>query len=469
MNFFYSIFYVSPNLLAAAEVGPGSALGRVALLFGLILLNGFFVACEYAIDKIRGAEIEPEGKGARLRRLVLAQHIATNPEKYFSATRMGITMTTMLLGLLAQPLLGAIFGGLATRFEWDIPARIVTPTTSAMAFALVLAVLVVIGELVPKSVGIRNPVPTVVGFGRMLDLFRRLLYPVSKPLESISAWILRRMLRVDPVREGELVHSSEELQAIVEETGTKSDVTKTEREIVLNALELSDLKVRDIMIPRNEVVCLDVEKDFQENLRIAIDSSHTRMPLIRGHLDNTLGLIHIKDLFRQMGQKEAGLHGIRRELLPVPDKMPLDQLLEFFLREHAHLALVVDEFGGALGVVFLDNVIEQLVGDIHDEFDEQGQEFHRLNDDEFFVEGSLGLHALADHADLELENNDVSTIGGLITQKLGHVPRSGESLEIEDYLATVTKTDGRRVVQVHFKRQPTRVSEEEAELAIEKN
>jgi CBS domain containing-hemolysin-like protein len=308
--------------------------------------------------------------------------------------------------------------------------------------------LVVFGERVPKTVGMRHPAETVRRFGRLMDWSRAVLHPASRPLEAVSAFLLRRVLRIEPVKESEVNASTEELQVLVEES---NDLTETEGQIVQRALELSEMRVRDIMVPRNEVVCLDVDHAFAANLQVAIESRHTRFPLIRGHIDNALGLIHIKDLLKLAGQKEAGLHAIRRDLLPVPDKMPLDQLLKFFLQEHAHLALVVDEFGGTLGVVFLDNVIEQLVGDIHDEFDELDPGFHRIDEHEFFVEGAFGLHELAEHADIELESGEVVTVGGYLTEHLGHVPHSGEFLDIEGYRATVTKTDGRRVLQVHFK------------------
>jgi CBS domain containing-hemolysin-like protein len=146
------------------------------------------------------------------------------------------------------------------------------------------------------------------------------------------------------------------------------------------------------------------------------------------------------------------LHTIKRDLLPVPEMMSLEKLLSFFLSKHAHLGLVVDEFGGTTGIVTLDNVLEELVGDIQDEFDAEKPEFRRLNADEFTVEGSLGLYELHDLAGLELENSDVSTIGGYVTHLLGHLPKQGEHVRIEDYEATITQTDGRRVGQVHFKR-----------------
>jgi CBS domain containing-hemolysin-like protein len=187
-------------------------------------------------------------------------------------------------------------------------------------------------------------------------------------------------------------------------------------------------------------------------LRAALDSRHTRFPLCHGHLDDTLGLVHIKDLLPMMREPRADLTKIRREIFPVPEMMPLEKLLTFFLAKHAHLALVVDEYGGTVGIVTLDNVLEELVGDIQDEFDAEKPELRRVNEHEFVVEGSLGLYELGDLVGLELESADVSTVGGYVTHLIGHLPKEGEQTRIEDYLVTISKTDGRRVEQLHFKR-----------------
>ena len=166
-----------------------------------------------------------------------------------------------------------------------------------------------------------------------------------------------------------------------------------------------------------------------------------------------------------IGKKDADLSSIGRDLVSVPEMMPLDRLLKFFLNRHAHLALVVDEFGGALGIVTLDNVLEELVGEIQDEFDEEEREFLRVNDDEFLVEGTLGLYELTDHADLDLESADVSTVGGYVTHIMGHLPKIGESVDIENYEVTITKTDGKRVVQMRFvRKEKPRESGAEAEV-----
>jgi CBS domain containing-hemolysin-like protein len=200
------------------------------------------------------------------------------------------------------------------------------------------------------------------------------------------------------------------------------------------------------------VVFLNTEASFDENLKTAQESRHTRFPLCEGHLDNTIGLVHIKDLLKLLREAKPDLPSIRRDLLHVPEMMALEKLLTFFLTKHAHIALVVDEFGGTTGIVTLDNVLEELVGDIQDEFDAEKPELRRVSEDEFVIEGSLGLYELKDLMGLEVESDEVSTVGGYVTHLIGHLPKKGETVKIEDYLVTITETDGRRVVRLQFKR-----------------
>jgi CBS domain containing-hemolysin-like protein len=252
----------------------------------------------------------------------------------------------------------------------------------------------------------------------------------------------------------ELAHSEEELRVILAENASAQEVSPLGKEILINALDLRRRVVRDITTPRGEVVFLNTELSFEENLRSAQQSRHTRFPLCEGHLDNAVGLVHIKDLLTLIREDRPDLHRIQRTIFPVPEMMPLEKLLGFFLSKHAHLALVVDEFGGTVGIVTLDNVLEEIVGDIQDEFDAEKPELRKVGVEEFEVEGSLGLYELKDLIGLELESSDVSTVGGYVTHLIGHLPLSGEQTRIEDYLVTITKTDGRRVIQLNFKRVP---------------
>ena len=263
----------------------------------------------------------------------------------------------------------------------------------------------------------------------------------------------------------ELAHSEEELRLILDQSEKSDEVSALGRNLLVNALDLRRRVVRDIMTPRGEVVFLDLEESFEANIKKALESRHTRFPLCRGHLDNTVGLVHIKELVPMMRDPHPDLLRIKRELIPVPEMMSLEKLLNLFLTKHAHLAIVVDEYGGTVGMVTLENVLEEIVGDIQDEFDTEKEEFRKINENEFAVDGALGLYELRDLAGLELESADVSTIGGYVTHLLGHLPKQGEQVRIENYLVTISHTDGRRVGQLHFRK----VSDAETTEAAKKS
>src|SRR5947208_3391602 len=251
---------------------------------------------------------------------------------------------------------------------------------------------------------------------------------------------------------GELAHTEEELRLILSESAKAEEVSALGRDLLINALDLRDRVVRDIMTPRGEVIYLDLEDSFETNVKKAIESRHTRFPLCRENLDNTIGLIHIKELVPMMRDPHPDLMRIKRELIPVPEMMSLEKLLNLFLSKHAHLAIVVDEFGGTVGMVTLENVLEELVGDIQDEFDSEKEEFRKINENEFVVDGALGLYELRDTAGLELDSAAFSTVGGYVTHLLGHLPKQGEQVKIDNYIVTVSQSDGRRVNQLHFKK-----------------
>ncbi|HEY8960865.1 MAG TPA: hemolysin family protein, partial [Luteolibacter sp.] len=301
----------------------------------------------------------------------------------------------------------------------------------------------------------RKAVATTLLLAGPLHVFYKVFRRAIAVLNGTANGLLKHLFRIDPVSESEHVHSADELALLVAESERAQEVTETEREILINALELNELWVRDVMTPRSRVVALDADQPFDKVLEIAQRTKHTRFPLIKGHLDHAIGLVHIKDLLRLVSEPEPDLMRIKRELKIVPDTMPLDLLLKFFLREHAHLAMAVDEFGTPVGIVFLDNVIEELVGDIQDEFDNERTTFNRINENEFVIEGSMTLNDLAGYVEeLYLESGEVTTVGGYITQQLGRFPEVGESIEILGYEAKVTSTDGRRVGQLHFRKLP---------------
>src|SRR5437763_1672400 len=429
---------------------PGVLIGKIAVIAALVGLNGFFVACEFAVVKVRGSQLDALIEEGNLR-ANFVKHVRSHLDAYLSATQLGITLASLALGWVGEQFLVQIlepFFALVNIHSHGV----VTSVSVALAFVGITFLHIVFGELGPKYTAIANPLSVALRIVRPLGVFYLLFRPAIWLLHKSSNLLLQGLLRMRPASGAELAHSEEELRLILEQSERSHEVSTLGRDLLINALDLRDRVVRDIMTPRGEVVYLDLEDSFETNVKKAIESRHTRFPLCRENLDNTIGLIHIKELLTVMRAEHPDLLKIKRDLMPIPEMMPLEKLLKLFLSKHAHLALVVDEFGGTVGMVTMENVLEELVGDIQDEFDFEKEEFRKINANEFTVDGALGLYELNELAKLELESADVSTVGGYVTHLLGHLPKQGEQVKIDNYIVTVSQSDGRRVNQLHFKK-----------------
>ncbi|MEI6871236.1 MAG: hemolysin family protein [Verrucomicrobiota bacterium] len=436
------------------EVGSDAPSVPVFIQLGAVLalvgLNGFFVASEFAIVKVRASQLEAlEAAGERKARLAL--EVTENIEAYLSATQLGITLASLALGWVGEPFVAALIGP-ALHTLGVVSETVANTISVGVAFASITFLHIVLGELAPKTLAISKPVPTTIWVSAPLKVFYQVFRPAIWFLNGAANIFLRKILRLTPIGEHELAHSEEELRVILAESEDAKQVTSIGKEILINALDLRKRVVRDITTPRKEVIFLNTEDSFEENLNLAVTSRHTRFPVCEGHLDNAIGLVHIKDLMLQMRSDQPDLMKARRDILPVPEMMPLERLLTFFLTKHAHLALVLDEYGGTVGVVTMDNVLAEIVGDIQDEFDTALPEFKRVNADEFVVDGALALYELKDLAGLDLESEDVSTVGGYVTHLAGNLPAVGEQVRIAPFEVTVLKADGRRVLEVRFRR-----------------
>src|SRR5438132_9030530 len=452
MNFLFLFLTAAPIAETIIEHwdSPGVLIGKIAAIAALVGLNGFFVACEFAVVKVRGSQLDALIEEGNIR-ANFVKHVRSHLDAYLSATQLGITLASLALGWVGEQFLVQIlepFFALVNIHSHGV----VTSVSVALAFVGITFLHIVFGELGPKYTAIANPLSVALRLVRPLGFFYLLFKPAIWLLHKSSNFLLQTVLRRLPVPSTELAHSEEELRLILEQSEKSHEVSPLGHSLLMNVLDLRQRVVRDIMTPRGDVVYLDLEDDFETNVKKALESRHTRFPLCRGHLDNTVGLVHIKELVPMMRDPHPDLLRIKRELIPVPEMMSLEKLLNLFLTKHAHLAIVVDEYGGTVGMVTLENVLEEIVGDIQDEFDAEKEEFSVINENEFTVDGAVGLYELRDLAGLELESADVSTIGGYVTHLLGHLPRQGEQVRIADYLVTISHTDGRRVGQLHFRK-----------------
>jgi CBS domain containing-hemolysin-like protein len=452
MNFLFLFLITTPIAETISEHWDSApmVIAKLATIGALVALNGFFVAAEFALVKVRRSQVDTLASEGN-KRAGAGKHVIENLNAYLSACQLGITLASLGLGWLGEPFLARMLQPIFSRIGIE-SAAVTTSISFALAFSVITALHIVLGEQAPKILAIQKSLGAALFVSPPLRLFYAVFRPFIWLLNESSNWILVHIFRMPPTGKGELAHTEEELRLILSESAKAEEVSALGKELLINALDLRDRVVRDIMTPRGEVVYLDLEDSFETNVKKAIESRHTRFPLCRENLDNTIGLVHIKELVPMMRDPHPDLMRIKRELIPVPEMMSLEKLLNLFLTKHAHVAIVVDEFGGTVGMVTLENVLEELVGDIQDEFDSEKEEFRKINENEFIVDGALGLYELRDTAGLELDSADVSTIGGYVTHLLGHLPKQGEQVKIDNYLVTITQTDGRRVGQLHFKK-----------------
>jgi CBS domain containing-hemolysin-like protein len=429
---------------------PLVIVGKLGAIAALVALNGFFVCCEFAIIKVRGSQLETlieEGDA----RAAFIKHVRSHLDAYLSATQLGVTLASLALGWIGEQFLAHMLEPIFV-LAGIYSHTLVTSISITLAFIGITFLHIVFGELAPKYTAISNPLPVAMRLVRPLAGFYIIFKPAIWLLHKSSNLLLHTLLHMPRASGADLAHSEEELRLILDQSEKSEEVSPLGRDLLINALDLRERVVRDIMTPRGDVVYLDVGEDFETNLKKVIESRHTRFPLCRENLDHAIGIVHVKELLSMIRDAQPDLMKIKRDLLPVPEMMSLEKLLNMFLSKHAHLAIVVDEYGGTVGIVTLENVLEELVGDIQDEFDTEKEEFRKINENEFVVDGGLGLYELRDAIGLEVDSVDVSTIGGYVTHLLGHLPKQGEQVKIDNYCVTVAQADARRVRQLHFRK-----------------
>ncbi len=434
---------MSPFLVAASVPGGAPPIDPWLGLFLAILLvalNGFFVAAEFALVKVRPTQIDPwvqEG----LKRAKVARHMVRHLDAYLSATQLGITLASLALGWIGEPAFAWLIEPVVRPFIGDNPA-LLHSIAATVAFLVIMILHIVLGELAPKSIAIRKAEGTTLTIALPLFVFYKLTYPAIWLLNHTANYLLR-VVGIAPVSEGELAHTEEELRLLLSTSHT-SVVSKQTRELLDNIFELKHRVARQIMVPRQDVIYLSTTRTIAENLRAARRSGHTRFPLCDGDLDHVVGLIHIKDLFHKE-RPVSTLREVAREISFVPETLELDRLLKRMRTERFHLAAVIDEYGGISGVVTLEDVIEEIVGQIQDEFDVEKPEIRSDGDGVYTVSGGMLVEDLEDELGIELSDRDEDTIGGVVLSELGRTPAVGDQVPLGPVLLEVLDVDNNRI------------------------
>lgn len=430
-----------------------SILLRVLAVVVLVVLNGFFVAAEFALVKVRDTQLKPLAAQGN-RRAKAAGFIVERLDAFLSAAQLGITLASLALGWIGEPVFAAI---LEPVFAW---VQLESPQARhLLAFLFGFSVLTFLhisaGEQAPKWLAIQKPLPTALNVAFPLLWFYRLSYPLVIMLNWASQWMLRQV-GMEPVKEGEHSHSEEELRLLLAAAQKRSGASVFAREILLNALDLRRRLAREVMRPRQEIVSLHTDATLAECLDVAEKTRYSRFPLSEeGDLDRTLGVVHIKDLYamRLKARTGADLLPVSRKLIYVPETGRLDRVMRLLLDRKTHFAIVVDEYGGTVGLVTLENILEELVGQIQDEFDQEKPLLVRTGETTWDISGGLPLHELEELIGEPLQQEGITTVSGWITQRLGGFPKSGDSFFLGNFEIRVERVEGIRVESLRLVRQ----------------
>jgi CBS domain containing-hemolysin-like protein len=429
------------------------------LLLGLILaINAFFAASEVALLSVRDSRLrhlaEEGNAGAKIALALLAQ-----PEKLLSVTQIGVTLASLGLGWAGEDTLYALIMSLFHPILTDGTATILHAVGFVAAFAVMTYCHVVIGEVVPKNLAIDKADRLAIVVAPALMLFYRLTSVFVTVIEG-SARGLTRLLGVKGGHRGG-GHSAEELKLIVSSSRFAGNLPKLQEDMIHRVLDLDDLYVREIMKPRREIVSVSSDASLDEVLRTMVESQHSRLPVWEEKPEQIIGAVFFKDMLRVWHERRVSLHGgrpgppfhlthIMRKPLIVPETKPLMQMLEEFRLRHSHMAMVVDEFGTVTGLLTVEDVLEQIVGEIEDEFDEKLPAPHPLADRKD-LDGATSILDLASIHGIELPaNGGFETIAGYMLFKLGHIPREGESVEFDGRRFTVTAMERNRIATVRI-------------------
>ena len=411
---------------------------RIALVFALVLGNAIFVTAEYALVTGRRSRlIDRAERGSRGARTAL--RLMDDPVRFISTAQVGITIFGILLGAVGEPLLSDLM---------DPPLSVAV--SFLIAFAILTYLSVVVGELVPKAVALQKAEALAVVLAIPLDWLARVSYPLVWLLQKSANGVLR-VMRVKPAPAGMIAYTREDIRHSVAAAEDVGEFGEAEEEMLYKVFDFASKEVSAVMVPRPEVVGIAVDMPPEEALRAVVDSPFTRYPVYRSSLDDVVGILHVRDLFGAMhdlGLASVELESIVRPSFVVPETKDLAALLADFRREKQHMAIVIDEYGDMEGIVTLEDLLEEIVGEIEDEFDLPDTSIERIDETHIIIEGTYTIDDFNEEFDTELGQEDYNTMAGLVFGEIGRAPEVGDTVRADGLRLKVREIDGSRIMRI---------------------
>ncbi|CAN5224551.1 hemolysin family protein [soil metagenome] len=419
----------------------------------MVALNGLFVAAEFAFVKVRATQVERmvnEGRTSAN----LVQTATSRLDQYLAVCQLGITISSLGIGALAEPAIASLIEPL---FESaGITGAFVHPVAIAIALFIASFLHVVFGELAPKTLAIQRAESTSLFVAPFMRFFYYLLYPLTA-LFNGTANSITRAFGIAPAGEGEESHTEEEIRTLISQSTRHGFLEADESDMIGGVFELGDTTAREIMVPRPDVVSFSADTPLRDLLASAAAGNYTRYPLYEDETgDRIIGAVHVKDLLRNVVESdgESGLEAnprerdIVREVLTVPENRRIDDILDDFQKREIQMAVVIDEWGSFEGLVTIEDILEEIVGEIRDEFDEEEPLMRKLSSGAYSVDGRIPINVVNEALESQFESEDFDTIGGLVLGQLGRAPEEGDEVIVDGHLMRVDEVDGSRVAQI---------------------
>jgi len=419
----------------------------------LVAANGFFVAAEFSLVSVRRtriAELVASGNVSA----VAVQKAISNPDRVIAATQLGITIASLGLGWIGEPALAHWLYPLVQLFPADIQPDVSHSIAAGLSFAIITFLHVVVGELAPKSIALQDPERTSLVVARPTLWTEWVFKPVIMLLNGTGNALLK-LVGVKPASGHELVHSVAELKMLVTASAEGGVVEEDESEMLHAIFDFGELLVRQVMIPRTEVVAVEADMPLEEVTKLVTENPYTKLPVYEENLDQILGILHVKDLLRlitQKGEHNGTARSLVRDTLYVPETLSVNHLLHQFRDNSQHIAIVLDEYGGTAGLVTLEDLLEEIVGEVHDPFEDETPEIQVLPDGTTLIDGLMLIEEVNEHLGLNLIDPHYDTIAGYVMGKLGRVPKTGDVIESGGVRIKVEAMDGLRISRLQLTR-----------------
>lgn len=424
----------------------------IALTMFFVVLNGFFVAAEFAMVKVRTSQIEIRAREGNLFAGV-ARHLLEHLDAYLSACQLGITLASLGLGWIGESVVANIVAQVALALNITLDPEFLHTISLIIAFAIITVLHIVVGEIAPKSYAIRRPEAVTLAVAFPMRAF----YAVFRPVVAALNWMSNAMLSIAGIEHaGEHdVHSPEELRYLIAESSKQGALEVSEQELIDNVFEFTETTAGQVMVPRSKITAVDVTTPIDTLLEFVMHEGYSRLPVYKGSIDTIVGIVYAKDLLTLMHHRDLIIvQDILHAPIFVQEDIKLKRLLRDMQRDKVHMVVVLDEFGGTAGLLTLEDIIEELVGNIQDEYDDEAPLHAQQSPDAFELDASIRIDEANEFLPEPLpESDDYETLGGLINLRAGRIPNVGDAVAIDGYTCTVLEASPRRVERVRIARR----------------